>query len=288
MKSSYRPNKNWIYALLITFILQIHSFSYAQTAIINNTHVESKDKDFISRQHTWEIGPEISFIEYQEPGVMKEEGSMLGVGAAYTFHDGVMFNVSGKISYGQMDYKNSGTVNNIDNNMFEIRAVGGYDFIISNSFMITPFIGFGYRFLEDDGAGKISSTGHVGYLRESNYFYSPIGIRTISVLDNGWLFGAVLEYDYLWKGRQESYLSDINMGYNDIENSQDGGYGLRGSITLKKQTDLMFFALEPFIRYWNIDKSDIEYQTYYGRVTGIVWEPKNKSTEIGIKFAIGF
>jgi len=45
---------------------------------------------------------------------MKEKGTMIGIGAAYTYHNGVMIKVAGRYSYGQVDYQNSGTLNNID------------------------------------------------------------------------------------------------------------------------------------------------------------------------------
>jgi hypothetical protein len=242
-------------------------------------------------RHIWEIGPEISFIEYKEPDVISERGPMFGIGASYTYRNGVMIKVAGRYSYGQMDYESqgTGTIKKIDDNMFEMRTLGGYDFKISNSFTITPFIGFGYRYLKDDSAGRISSTGNLGYLRESTYYYSPGGIEAVNVFDKGWSAGVNLEYDYFWKGIQKSYLSNAVPGTNDVENNQRGGYGLRGSIIIKKQSDQIFYAIEPFIRYWNIDKSDVQNVTYFGSYTGFVfYEPKNESTEIGVKFMIGF
>ncbi len=134
---------------------------------------------------------------------------------------------------------------------------------------------------------RTSSTGsEKGYLRESNYYYSPIGIEAVNVFDNGWSAGAIIEYDYFWKGKQKSNFSTAVAGYNDVENDQNSGYGLRGSIMIKKQTARLFFAIEPFIRYWNIDQSEIQNLTF--RMYETVLEPKNESTEIGVKFTIGF
>jgi hypothetical protein len=245
-------------------------------------------KTLSKARHTWEIGPEISFIEYKEPDVMKEKGTMVGIGAAYTYHNDVMLRIEGRFSYGKVDYQNSGTLNDIGDSMFEIRGLAGYDFRALDTVTITPFIGLGYRYLKDDMAGRITSTGAKGYLRESNYYYSPIGIEAVNVFGNGWSAGVILEYDYFWKGVQKSYLSNATAGYNDIENNQNSGYGWRGSIIIKGQSARAFYVIEPFIRYWNIDKSEIQNWTYYGTVIGTAWEPKNESTEIGVKFMIGF
>jgi hypothetical protein len=240
-------------------------------------------------RHSFEIGPELSYIKYQEPGVMEQKGMMYGIGAAYTYRNGVIIKIAGRYSYGQVDYQNSGTLNNINDSIFEIRALGGYDFKISSSFTMTPFFGFAYRYLRDDMAGRISSTGAAGYLREANYYYSPIGIEAVNVFDQGWSTGVILEYDLFWKGVQKSYLSGIvGGGYNDITNNQNSGYGLRGSLFIKKQMERVSFTIEPFVRYWNIDKSDDQIITRFGIPWSIGWEPKNNSTEIGVMFMIGF
>jgi hypothetical protein len=265
---------------MVTFILLFSTFSLAQS---ENTKPDTS-LPRLEVRHIWEIGPEISYIEYREPDIMSEKGLMYGIDAAYSYHNGVMIKVAGRFSYGQVDYQNSVTFNNIDDIIFEIRALGGYDFKLSKSFTMTPFIGLGYRYLRDDMAGRTSSTGANGYLRESNYYYSPIGIEAVNVFNNGWSAGAIIEYDYFWKGKQKSNFSTADAGYNDVENDQNSGYGLRGSIMIKKQTARLFFAIEPFIRYWNIDQSEIQNLTDYKTVL----EPKNESTEIGVKFTIGF
>jgi hypothetical protein len=309
---SYR-NKAWTCAIIATFILFFYTFSFAQGVDakqeVKQSPVEAKvsqnvqvDKELPAvspaisdtslprskAPHTWEIGPEISYIKYKEPDVMSQRGPMYGIDAAYSYHNGVMIKVAGRYSYGKVDYQNSSTLNNIDDSIFEIRTLGGYDFKISSSFTMTPFIGVGYRYLKDDMSGRITSTGAKGYLRESNYYYSPVGIEAVNVFDKGWSAGVILEYDYFWKGMQKSYLSNVSAGYNDIENNQNSGYGVRGSVIIKKQTDRVFYVIEPFVRHWNIDKSDVQNVTYYGTVIDRGLEPKNESTEIGVKFMIGF
>jgi len=240
------------------------------------------------QKHTFEIGPEVSYIEYKEPDVMREKGVMYGIAGSYAYHRNFMLKVDGRFSYGQVDYKNSGTIENIDDYILEVRAVGGYEFPIFEASTLTPYAGIGHRYLNDDSSGKISSTGAYGYERESNYIYIPIGVEVITPLKNNWSFGAMLEYDvFLW-GKQISHLSDVDPGYNDPENRQDKGYGLRGSVELQKKVKKVAFAIEPFIRYWNIKKSDNADITYYGTYVGYGYEPKNNSTEIGVKLSAKF
>lgn len=235
------------------------------------------------QKHTWELGTEISHIKYEEPGVMEQEGVMWGILGSYTYRDNWMLKAEGRFSYGQVDYKNSGTLDNIDDYMWEFRGLAGYDFPVLEASILTPYIGFGYRYLNDDMSGMTTSTGALGYERESNYYYSPIGVEIITPLENGWSVGVMFEYDYFWKGKQKSHLGEIP-GYYDIENDQNDGYGLRGSVKFQKKGDRIDYAIEPFIRYWNIKDSEITTDP-----AGRSWmEPKNNSTEFGVKFAAKF
>ena len=239
---------------------------------------------FAEPVHEWELGTEVSHIKYDEPGVMEEEGVMYGIVGSCTYRDNYMLRAEGRFSYGQVDYKNSGTKDNIDDYILEFRGLAGYDFPASENKVLTPYIGIGYRYLNDDLTGT-TSTGASGYEREQDYFYSPIGIEVVYVLEQGWSIGATLEYDIFWSGNNKSHFSDVTPAYNDLEFDQDKGYGYREAIKFQKKGEELDFAIEPFIRYWNIKESDRDLltatSTYYV-------EPDNNSTEYGIKFAAKF
>ena len=239
-------------------------------------------------RYTWEIGPELSSIEYEEPNIMKEKGMMYGIGASYTYHQGIMLKADARICYGQVDYQNSGNLDNINDYLIEIRMLGGYDYQLTGSTVLTPFIGLGVRYLRDESNGRTTSTGESGYLRESRYIYSPLGVTVSNDFKNSWVVGLTLEYDIFWQGRQKSHLSDVSSAYSDLENNQNGGYGLRGSLLIKKIFGRMSYSLEPFIIYWKIEQSDIQNITYNGAIWGYGWEPQNNSTEVGVKFKVGF
>lgn len=240
------------------------------------------------KKHTFELRPEISYIVYKEPEVMKGKGMMYGLAGSYTYRQKLMLKVEGRGSFGWVDYKDSGEMNNIKDYMWEFRGLFGYDFPILKSSTLTPYIGIGCRYLNDDSGGKVSSTRAVGYERESNYIYSPLGMAFIIDLGNKWSTVETIEYDLFWWGKQNSHLSDVFPGLQDLSNRQKKGYGLRGSLTLQKKVNKIDIEVGPFIRYWHIQKSKIEPITYYGIPIGYGWEPKNKSTEIGIMGAIKF
>jgi len=258
-----------------------------ESLIIEQEYIAAK-KHKTGQKHPWELGAEISHITYKEPDVMRDKGMMYGIAGSYAYHENLMLKAEGRFSYGQVDYKNSGTMNNIDDYILEIRGLGGYDFYMFEASTLTLYIGIGYRYLNDDSSGKITSTGAGGYERESNYIYSPVGIESVTSLKNGWSVGARGEYDIFWWGKQISHLSDANPNFGDVRNTQRRGYGLRGSIKLEKNGEKLDFIIEPFIRYWNIAKSNDSDVTYAGVIIGYGYEPKNNSTEIGCKLAAKF
>ena len=240
------------------------------------------------KEHALGVSTEMSYIVYDEPDVMEEKGIMYGIGASYTYRGDFMFKAEGRCSYGQVDYTNSGTIDNIDDYMLEFRGLAGHDFSQYEGYGITPYIGFGYRYLNDDSSGMTSSTNARGYEREANYFYSPIGIEIINPLTDDWSMGIILEYDHFWKGIQKSHLSGAVAGFSDLENDQNEGFGFRASLGLEKKTKKTDFIVESFIRYWDIKQSETTNITYNGVLWGYGWEPKNTSTEVGIRFGASF
>ena len=230
-----------------------------------------------------EIGIETSHVTYKEPGLMKEKGFMYGVSGALAYRsNNYMLSIEARASIGQVDYTSeaSGSLDNIDDDMWEARGLGGYDFYVSETLAITPYVGVGYRHLNDNMGGRKSTTGALGYDRKISYVYSPIGIDVTSAFENGWNIKLRLEYDKFWDGNVESHLGSIP-GYYDVENDQDKGYGYRGSLMFKKKGETIDFIIEPFFRYWKM--KDSKYTTDPAGRT--LLEPKNNSKEFGVNFA---
>ncbi|MGD0279072.1 MAG: hypothetical protein ABSC11_07175 [Smithella sp.] len=250
-----------------------------------------KEDDLIKGRHSFALGTEISYFKYEEPDPpsIEEKGMMYGIVGSYTYRNKLMAKLEGKFAYGLLDYNGSTwdgtplTISGISDYMLELRGLLGYDFVVKN-ITITPDFGVGYRYLQDNSQDK--SPG--GYQRESNYIYIPIGVGAVANLGKGWSLGANVEYDLFVWGKQTSYLSNNDSGYNDIDNEQVKGYGVRGSISIAKKGEKIGFLIEPYIRYWNIKESDYADLYYSGTSLGYGYEPNNDSTEIGCKLAVTF
>lgn len=244
-----------------------------------------------TRQSYWDLGLDTYYFRYREPDVaVKFYGPMYGLAGAFTHHDlnRWMFKTEARGAWGLVDYEGSGTINDITDWVLEGRLIGGYDMPVGYSQRLTPFVGVGYRYLNDDSSGKTSSTGALGYERESNYFYSPIGVEFHTSLNYQWTIGVSVEYDIFWKGQQKSHLEDADPSFDMVSNDQKHGYGARGSIMLRKVGERVDIVIEPYIRWWSIKDSENANVTYAGTIVALGYEPKNETLEIGGRFGLRF
>ncbi|MGE0268278.1 MAG: autotransporter domain-containing protein [Candidatus Omnitrophota bacterium] len=254
----------------------------------------------------FEFGSELSWFNYEEPNFMEEDGILYSFFGGYTYlshENGKVgsfselfsngntlnrFKVDARIGFGEVDYTSvsTGSADNIDDFIFELRGLAGYDFPVAEDSRITPFIGFGYRYLNDDSSGLRTTTGASGYERESNYFYIPVGVEVATELENDWSLSASVEYDIFISGKQKSHLGDAIAGLNTVENDQNDGFGVRGSVRVVKKMEKFDVFIEPYVRYWKVDDSDVAPITYSGVLVGFGQEPENNSVESGAR--IGF
>jgi hypothetical protein len=228
-----------------------------------------------------ELGVTLSKYKYEEPTVdVTLKGYKFGVDFSAIGKAGDHWFIRGDARYemGDTDYTGSGTQCCNPDWYYELRGTVGRDFD-QGTYSLSPYLGIGYRYLFNDIRGS-SSTGAVGYRRASQYIYSPVGATHRLKLESNARFTTTLEYDFLIKGEQKSYLADTGItGLTDVVNEQPTGYGLRGSIYYEKNS----WSVGPWIQYWNIDKSDT---ASAGIASG--FEPENETTEIGLRLGYKF
>lgn len=254
------------------------------------------------------MGAEFSYLKYEEPDFMEQTGPLFGVYAEYamrtpendkvssleeflsSYQNNYVFGIEGQFLAGQVDYdsQSTGSIDNINEYLFEIRGLAGYDFPVADATVLTPYLGIGYRYLNNAMGGKRSTTGAAGYDRESNYVYMPFGVKTKTPLEGPWSLGFNVEYDLFLDGTQKSHLEDVSSSLSELDNDQNKGYGVRGSIQLDYQANTWNLLVEPFIRYWNIDESNIATITCGGTPCAAGYEPNNNSTEYGVKVGTQF
>jgi hypothetical protein len=233
-------------------------------------------------KHSFDIGLGVAHLDYEEEirGFDVEiDGVMYGVFGRYTYHDQIMLNADIAYSVGDLEYDGFTQIgmpieDDTEDWVVESRFLVGYDFFFERNHMVTPYLGIGYRCWNNDIQGP------GGFEREIAYWYSPIGLKTMSPLSADWTWGIGLEYDLFWKGEADTDLE----GFPTLD--QDSGYGVRFSVRFdRKLSDKYALSLEPYITYWDIDESDKEIWELRGDE---VYEPENETTTYGLRISLGF
>lgn len=266
-------------------------------------NLEKGDKPAVRvRRHTFDMGADVYYNRYNERAVdVFLVGTMVGYYGTYTYrppqgnflNNNVfnMYRFEGHYASGKLDYKGSGIDKGQTNKMYELRGLAGKDYILADGSRVTPYFGFGYRFLFDHGEGRFSSDGHIGYDRESNYFYVPIGVYVDIPMTKNREVSFNLEYDWFLQGVQKSELSGIQPFTSgltqDARNHQNDGFGVRGSVRFLKHYSPFDVYVEPFVRYWNIEDSKVIDLVIEDTLSSGL-EPHNTTTEVGSKFGIQF
>ena len=229
--------------------------------------------------HKFALGAEGFSYKYREPGVMADKGNLYGVSGEYSYawSNGIFIQPELRYAYGKTSYRSHRTGRmgrHTPNHLVETRFLTGYTHSFSPTLTITPFIGLGYRYKRDESAGMVSSTGHYGYHRESNYLYIPIGLKANQQLGEKCALEGSTEYDVFIGGRQHSHLPS-----GSVSNDQHHGYGARAELLLSTKFTTSKLAVGPFINYWKIKDSKVESGVY---------EPRNTTTELGVKIKYTF
>jgi hypothetical protein len=191
---------------------------------------------------TIEFGAEMYMYTYEEPGVMNNEGLFYGIFSSLTKRTSRnkhvkslkdvlrdnnkinMYRLDFRFAFGTVDYESDYlgvpvTIDDIPDWMLETRGIIGYDIPLEDS-VLTPYIGLGYRYLNDDSSEDrqdyfIPALGQTinlrGYERESNYFYVPIGVEWVKQMDKTWSVKLNAEFDILVYGLQVSHLEDTDI-----------------------------------------------------------------------------
>lgn len=239
---------------------------------------------------TW--GLEAHYQDYREPSLDVEEEGWFGgfTAAGQLAWQRWQLRGDARLAYGRMDYTGSGRIDGISDFVFEGRAVLGFVIPVGDSAITQalPYAGYGYRMLYDDLGGHRSTTGAAGYDRISQYHYIPVGVELTLAGPGGWTFKPAAEYDYLVRGYQESRLSEAVAGLSDLNNTQESGYGLRASFMAATVWNGRPVEFGPFVRYWNIDDSDVQPVSFRGVTVGGGYEPANETVEAGVALKIGF
>lgn len=272
----------------IKLLLSVIFINTSVIALAENKSDDSINQTYIANNKL-SLGLEGFSYLLQQPNIQKRDGIFYGINGAYSYYltNDHFLRAEIRLAKGNTKYSsyNFGSIKREPNILIEPRIL--YSESLKYSFLdISPFVGFGFRYVELDGEGKTTTTGIVDYLRRDYYYYVPIGLSMNYHLQKDWSLEIVGEYDIFLKGIQKSYVDRTinNNRIGKVTNKQSKGYGLRSEILLNKTFDKYIFSIGPFINYWKIQSSDVV--KLAGKEDFFV--SKNKTREVGIKIKFTF
>jgi len=265
--------------LVLLSVLLLHLGYAAAQPLLENLKTQSANQ----------LGLTVSGYVYDEPS-LSVRMTAINVGVEYlgTYAFQNDWFVLGQIDYsnGPVQYSGSGTASGIPQYYVNLKAALGRDFAF-NGFVLSPYIGIGYRYLDQALGGTVTSTGAVGYDRRSTYNYIPIGVvHRFAVNDNKAKLETTLEYNYLISGNQYSGLGAVNPYLSNQNNAQNSGYGINLTVLYKQD----HWGFGPYYKYWNIEDSQTNSTNVVAsgvRYTGF-YEPANTTNEFGLKLTYSF
>ncbi|GHU02785.1 hypothetical protein FACS1894186_8000 [Alphaproteobacteria bacterium] len=251
--------------------------------------------------HSFTLAPEAEYYKYTEEAGGKElmhiDGPLYGLSGSYS-HRGLfsgngawsVLGLEGRYLRGDLDYNGQlmdGTPIKISGESHyyaEARATAGIGFTLANDAIFTPYLGFGARYLVDNGQ-RVSAA---SYRRTSTYLYLPMGAKLDFQLADGFIIGLIGEFDWFLKGRQTSRFTDITPLADTLVQEQTDGYGLRGSVKVSKDMGgALSVFVEPYVRWWEIKDSEPS-RLPSGPLAGWYVEPHNKTVEAGLRLGVEF
>jgi hypothetical protein len=264
------------------------------TPFLSNRRITDQGVMNLGTRTGSEIGVSASFYKYQEPDFgVREQGARGAIDYSGTYHfkNNAFVRAELKYSNGPVHYASASGTQTDPNFYYEARALIGYDTNLRN-FDLSMFTGFGYRYLEDNLNG-VSQTGSIGYNRQSQYFYIPVGIiHRMHLGSPSDRLTSTFEFDYLVYGHQKSTLSAL-VGHDgvtqsdDANNSQRSGYALRVS----SMYETRHWSIGPYFTYWSIHQSSVSTLNVVEdgfRFTEQAVEPRNNTIEAGVRAAVRF
>jgi hypothetical protein len=272
------PFKKITFILIPVALLAFSELTFAQYVNARLRNISSS----LETKSGFAIGGQLFDYKYEEPTVMNTKGTKMGVFVDLTSRTGNSWywTLGGRYARGDVTYTGSGTKKDNPDSLWELRFIWGRDLKVWKH-ALSPYAGVGYRTLYNDLRG-VSSTGAVGYRRDSQYFYVPLGLTYRIPLGPIYRLSFNGEYDYFIEGRQKSYLmTDTGLWFDDPVNKQRKGHGTKFNIWFEKSN----WAYGAFVNHWDIGQSQINY--YLGGAS-YVYEPANNTKEVGFQFKYQF
>ena len=245
----------------------------------------------------FEIGAELLDYSYRErfegEVVARDDGKFGGATFGYveTIGGGLFLRAKMTLDYGSVDYRSDdGGIDNVSQSIGQLELHLGKDFALGNGGTLTPFVGLASRALEDKSGDKETELGFIGYDREVSYAYVPVGAAATLPLGSGSDLILSAQYNWVVGGEAKSKFSDLDPELPDVKLDLESGSGFEASAIARFKLRGNAVGFGPFVRHWSIDRSEeLVLKDPEGSGETITFlEPKNRTTEVGVRLTFAF
>ena len=245
----------------------------------------------------FEIGAEVFDYSYRErfegDVVARDDGTFGGgtFGYVETIGGGMFLRAKLAVDFGSVDYRSEdGRIDNVNQSIGQLELHLGKDFALGNGGTLTPFIGLASRVLEDHSGNKETELGFAGYDREVSYAYVPVGAAATFPLGGRSELILSAQYNWVVGGEAKSKFSDLDPDLPDLKLDLENGSGFEASAIARFKLGGNAIGFGPFVRRWSIDQSkELVLKDPDGSGDTItLFEPKNRTTEVGVRLTFAF
>lgn len=226
---------------------------------------------------------------YNEPGVMQIKSILPTAQVSLAYTNGLSLAGSVLIGYNKFG-SYSGSLVDLETNkstpitlhsrdlLTDIRTMAGNSTRLLDV-IINSYIGFGFYNLSN----RLDSS--FSYAREQDYLYNIVNLGFAYIL-NRYALKLDLSYKYIIYAQNKTKLTDIGF-LNDVNFTNQKGYGLEGSIEFGRELYDTFYSLRLSYIYWSVGSSEARKSFHNEKVYTLV-EPANYTSAVKLELGIGF
>ena len=242
----------------------------------------------------FQVGAELFDYGYRErfegETIVRDDGEFIGFTAGYveTIGSGLFLRARLSTDFGSVDYRSGDErLKNVSQDIGQLELQIGRDFDLGSGATLTPFAGLAARVLNDHSGGEVTQGGLEGYDREISYGYVPIGLAAGIPVGSSMRLVLSAQYNWVVDGVSKSKLSKIDPELPDLKLELEGGHGVEASAMLSVPVGGNALSFGPFVRHWNLDRSESATFNEDDQVAEF-FEPKNRTTEMGLRLSFEF
>ena len=295
----------WTGALILTFILFSYTFSFAQTDDAKQVVLQIAQADNtlpaassgvdtsvqMPKSSTLKMGFMLYYFDYKEdmvpPGKSTNEGWLPGTFISYSFKKNSVFYTRLYGHYAAAEITYDGTTqagtpikfSNDPQKFFKLQWDFGYPWAIRDNFVLTPYLGVGYRYWERGEAN------YPNYKEVYTWGYIPVGLRIDYDINDRWRVGGNVAANFMFGGNLKAYLSEVSAGAPDLNFNLGNEVGWYAEFPVTYRfTNTWALTATPWYEYSTIGRSDTQ-SFRYGGIKYSAYEPSSTTNQFGISLS---